>query len=55
MGGIFNAKSNFIRIHSCSSTSVGLSSLAREVMVATGVIQGTSNELSSPEPLSGYM
>ena len=29
------------------TTPVGLSSLAREVMVATSVTQGSSNELSS--------
>ena len=39
----------------CFPTLVGLSSLAREVMVDTSIKQGSSNELSSRQPLSGYM
>ena len=34
---------------------VGLSSLAKEITVATRVRQGSSNELSSRQPLSGSM
>ena len=44
-----------IYIYIYSPTPVRLSPLAREIMVATSVKQGSSNKLSSRLPLSGYM
>ena len=38
----------------CSHIPVGLSSRVKEVTIATRVRQGSSNELSSGKPLSGY-